>query len=92
MSGPNFLRNWQHTHRQRKHPHLYEESNDNKTKPSQVSSSVKGVAPSGGQQTIKGAFQAKLNPNSPRALYKINRDVYGSRSVEQSPGIYRNPD
>ena len=80
MSGPNFLRNWQHTHRQRKHPHLYEESNANKTKPSQVSSSVKGVAPSGGQQTIKGAFQAKLNPNSPRALYKINRDVYGKRS------------
>ena len=56
------------THRQRKHPHLYDESNANKTKPSQVSSSVKGVAPLGGQQTIKGAFQAKLNTNSPRAL------------------------
>ena len=56
------------THRQRKHTHLYEESNANKTKPSQVSSSVKGVAPSGGHQTIKGAFQAKMNPNSPRAL------------------------
>ena len=56
------------THLQRKHPHLYEEINANKTKPSQVSSSVKGVAPSVGQQTIKSAFQAKLNPNSPRAL------------------------
>ena len=56
------------THRQRKHPHLYDESNANKTKPSQVSSSVKGVAPLGGQQAIKGAFQAKLNTNSPRAL------------------------
>ena len=56
------------THLQRKHPHIYEEINANKTKPSQVSSSVKGIAPSGRQQTIKGAFQAKLNPNSPRAL------------------------
>ena len=44
------------THLQRKHPHLYEEINAIKTKPSQVSSSVKGVAPSGGQQTIKGAL------------------------------------
>ena len=33
-----------------------------------MSSSVKGVAPLGGQQTIKGAFQAKLNQYSPRAL------------------------
>ena len=56
------------THLQRKHPNLYKEINANKTKPYRVSSSVKGVAPSGGQQTIKGAFQAKLNPNSPRAL------------------------
>ena len=56
------------THLQRKHPHFYEKINAHKTKQSQVSSSVKGVAPSGGQQTIKGAFQAKLNPNSPRAL------------------------
>ena len=75
MSGPNFLRNWQHN--QYVHssaektpppPPLYKEISASKTKPSQVSSSVKGVASSGGQQTMKGAFQSKLNPNSPRAL------------------------
>ena len=73
MLSPNFFRTGNtakmFTHLQRKHaPPLYQEVNANKTKPSQVSSSVKGVVPSGGQQTIKDAFQAKLNPNSPRDL------------------------
>ena len=56
------------THLQRRHPNLHQEMTANKLKPSPVSKSAKGVAPSSGQRTLKDVLQTKLNANSPKAL------------------------